>query len=182
MRLIVGALALAFDGRLSRRRSSAQQPSSVNPTASAVKEQQLLQQLKTSGPRHHPGHQVLRASSIRPAATGAQFHNVTLRWIGGIAILGMLALLVIFYLVRGMVKIESGRSGRTIVRFNAFERFVHWMTATCFIILAHHRAQHHVRPAAAAAADRPGGVHHLVGMGEIRPQLSQLPVHARRGR
>ena len=35
-----------------------------------------------------------------------------------------------------MVKIESGRSGRTIVRFNAFERFVHWMTATCFIILA----------------------------------------------
>jgi formate dehydrogenase subunit gamma len=35
-----------------------------------------------------------------------------------------------------MVRIESGRSGRTIVRFNAFERFVHWMTATCFIILA----------------------------------------------
>ena len=64
------------------------------------------------------------------------FHNVTLRWIGGIAILGMLALLVIFYLSRGMVKLESGRSGRTIVRFNAFERFVHWMTATCFIILA----------------------------------------------
>ena len=35
-----------------------------------------------------------------------------------------------------MVKIESGRSGRTLVRFNAFERFVHWMTATCFIVLA----------------------------------------------
>jgi formate dehydrogenase subunit gamma len=34
-----------------------------------------------------------------------------------------------------MVKIEHGRSGRTIVRFNAFERFVHWMTATCFIVL-----------------------------------------------
>jgi formate dehydrogenase subunit gamma len=31
---------------------------------------------------------------------------------------------------------ESGRSGRTIVRFNAFERFIHWMTATCFVILA----------------------------------------------
>jgi formate dehydrogenase subunit gamma len=35
-----------------------------------------------------------------------------------------------------MVRIQSGRSGRTIVRFNAFERFVHWMTSTCFIILA----------------------------------------------
>jgi formate dehydrogenase subunit gamma len=48
----------------------------------------------------------------------------------------MLALIVLFYLVRGMVKIEAGRSGRTIVRFNAFERFVHWMTATCFVVLA----------------------------------------------
>ena len=48
----------------------------------------------------------------------------------------MLALLVIFYLMRGMVKIENGRSGRMIVRFNAFERFVHWMTATCFVVLA----------------------------------------------
>ena len=64
------------------------------------------------------------------------FHEVTLRWIGGVVIIGILAVLIVFYLWRGMVKIESGRSGRTIVRFNAFERFVHWMTATCFIILA----------------------------------------------
>ncbi len=63
------------------------------------------------------------------------FQEVTLRWIGAIAILGMLVLLVLFYLMRGMVRIEGGRSGRTIVRFNAFERFVHWMTATCFVIL-----------------------------------------------
>jgi formate dehydrogenase subunit gamma len=48
----------------------------------------------------------------------------------------MLGLLVVFYLWRGMVRIESGRSGRTIVRFNAAERFVHWMTATSFVILA----------------------------------------------
>jgi formate dehydrogenase subunit gamma len=59
-----------------------------------------------------------------------------LRWISGIAILGMLTLLIIFYLWRGMVRIESGGSGRTIVPFNAVERFVHWMTAVCFIILA----------------------------------------------
>ena len=53
-----------------------------------------------------------------------------------IAILGMLAVIVLFYLVRGMVRLEAGRSGRTLVRFNAFERFVHWMTATCFVVLA----------------------------------------------
>jgi formate dehydrogenase subunit gamma len=64
------------------------------------------------------------------------FHQVTLRWIGALAILGVLALLVVFYLTRGMVRLESGRSGRTIVRFNALERLVHWMTAACFIILA----------------------------------------------
>jgi formate dehydrogenase subunit gamma len=34
------------------------------------------------------------------------------------------------------VRIEAGRSGRAIVRFTAFERFVHWMTAVCFIVLA----------------------------------------------
>ncbi len=61
---------------------------------------------------------------------------MTLRWIGAIAILGILAVLVIFYLARGMVRIEGGRSGCLIVRFNAFERFVHWMTASCFVILA----------------------------------------------
>ena len=38
------------------------------------------------------------------------FHQVTLRWIGAISILGMLALLVVFYLTRGMVRIEAGRS------------------------------------------------------------------------
>jgi formate dehydrogenase subunit gamma len=61
---------------------------------------------------------------------------VTLRWIGAISVLGMLAILVAFYLIRGMVRIESGRSGRVLVRFTSFERLVHWMTATCFIILA----------------------------------------------
>jgi formate dehydrogenase subunit gamma len=63
------------------------------------------------------------------------FHTVTLKWIGGIAILGILALLVIFYLWRGTMKIEGGRSGRNMVRFNGFERFVHWLTASTFIIL-----------------------------------------------
>jgi formate dehydrogenase subunit gamma len=114
----------------------AQQPNSVNPTASSVKEQQLLQELnriqgRVTIPDQRSG--VLEQPAGRDWRS---FRDVTLRWIGGIAILGMLAALIIFYLVRGMVKIEGGRSGRTIVRFNAFERTVHWMTATCFIILA----------------------------------------------
>lgn len=114
----------------------AQQPSSVNPTASSVKEQQLLQELnRIQGRVTIPD----KRSGVLEQPAGRDwrnFHEVTLRWIGGIVILGMLAVLVIFYLTRGMVKIEGGRSGRTIVRFNAFERAVHWMTAACFIVLA----------------------------------------------
>jgi len=135
MRLIAGALALAFIVAISVP-AAAQQPSSVNPTADAVKEQQLLQQLKTiQGRGTIPD--VKSYTLEHPVGRDWQhFHSVTLRWISAIAIVGMLALLIVFYLLRGMVMIKSGRSGRKIVRFNAFERFVHWMTATCFIILA----------------------------------------------
>ena len=46
LRLIAGALALAFMVAMSAP-VSAQQPNSVDPNAAAVKEQQLLQQLKS---------------------------------------------------------------------------------------------------------------------------------------
>jgi formate dehydrogenase subunit gamma len=108
----------------------------VNPTASAVKEQQLLQELnRIQGRVSIPD----QRSGVLEQPAGRQwreFRNVTLRWVGGIAILGMLALLVIFFLIRGRVRLDGGWSGRTIVRFTAFERFVHWMTAVCFIVLA----------------------------------------------
>jgi formate dehydrogenase subunit gamma len=135
LRLALGALALLFLIAVASP-VQAQQPNSVNPTASSVKEQQLLQELN----------RIQGRVSIPDARSGMleqpqgrewrNFRDVTLRWIGGIVILGMLALLIIFYLTRGMVKIEGGRTGRSIVRFNGFERAVHWMTATCFIILA----------------------------------------------
>ncbi|MGB8038796.1 MAG: formate dehydrogenase subunit gamma, partial [Pseudolabrys sp.] len=46
MRVIAGAVALVFMVAMSAP-VLAQQPGMVNPTADAVKEQQLLQQLKT---------------------------------------------------------------------------------------------------------------------------------------
>src|SRR5439155_9210976 len=107
----------------------AQQPTSVNPTASSVKEQQLLNALgaggAVSGRVSIPDQK--SANLIHPGGRDwRQFHEVTLRWIGGIVILGMLILLVAFYLIRGQVKLHGGFSGKRIVRFNAFERFVHW--------------------------------------------------------
>lgn len=133
IRLAIGACALLLFIMAAPAPSLAQQ---VNPTASSVKEQQLLQELnriqgRVSIPDQRSG--VLEQPQGRE---WREFRNVTLRWIGGIAILGMLALIIIFYLTVGTVRLQSGRSGRTIVRFNGFERFVHWMTATCFIVLA----------------------------------------------
>jgi len=133
IRLVVLAIALlvAVAAPL-----SAQQPTSVDPTADAVKEQQLLQQLhRIQGLGTIPD----TKSYVIEQPMGREwrrFHEVWLHWIGAVAVLGMLAMLTIFYLVRGMVRMESGPSGIKIVRFSAFERFVHWMTATCFIILA----------------------------------------------
>ncbi len=108
----------------------------VNPTASSVKEQELLREMRIiSGRGSIPD--VKSYNIEQPAGREwRQFHEITLHWLGAIAILGMPALLVLFYLIRGMVRLESGRSWRTIVRFNMFERLVHWMTATCFVVLA----------------------------------------------
>lgn len=114
----------------------AQQASSVNPTKSAVQEDQLLQQLQTIQGRSRIPDTKSYTLEQPAGRDWRHFHEVTLRWIGAIAILGVLAAIVIFYLTRGMVRIENGRSGRTIVRFTAAERFVHWMTASCFVILA----------------------------------------------
>ena len=138
IRFIVGALALALIVACAAPVNAQQRnpDNSVNPTASSVKEDQLLSELsRISGRCTLPDQ---KACTIeQPAGRDwRHFHQVTLRWIGAISILGMLALLVVFYLTRGMVKLESGRSGRVLVRFSAFERLVHWMTATCFIILA----------------------------------------------
>ena len=134
MRLIAGALALAFVVATALP-VAAQQPGMVNPNADAVKEQQLLDQLhiiKGLGTIPDTKSYVLEHPAGRE---WREYRTVTLMWIGGVAMLGILALLTIFYLWRGKMRIEAGRSGRTILRFNVLERFVHWLTAVTFVIL-----------------------------------------------
>jgi formate dehydrogenase subunit gamma len=112
------------------------QPQSVNPTASSVNEQQLLRELdRVTGRVTIPDPKA--ATLIQPEGREwRQFHEMTLPTYGGYILLGMLGILVLFYLLRGRVRLEGGRSGRTIVRFGGFSRFVHWLTAFSFIVLA----------------------------------------------
>src|SRR5690606_23351704 len=134
-RYLAGALLLLIALAVAAP-ASAQQPSPTNPSGHAVKEEQLMQQLqRLDGRITIPDRRA--ATLIQPAGRDwREFHQRTLHWIGGIAILGMFVLLVVFYSVRGTIKMSKGRSGRTITRFNGFERFTHWLTASTFIILA----------------------------------------------
>ncbi len=49
---------------------------------------------------------------------------------------GTIALLTAFFLLRGRIRIEKGWAGFNVARFNGFERFVHWLLALSFIVLA----------------------------------------------
>src|SRR3954454_13744135 len=112
---------------------------SFKPTAEAVQEDKLLNALKEgdkiTGRVSIPD--AMSASLIQPAGRDwRDFQRSKLPVIGGVAILGMLAVLAIFLMVRGRIRLEGGFSGTKILRFAAFERFTHWLTASCFIILA----------------------------------------------
>ncbi|MGQ0662546.1 MAG: formate dehydrogenase subunit gamma [Pseudomonadota bacterium] len=56
--------------------------------------------------------------------------------LGSWLILGMVALLIVFYITRGKITVAGGLSGRTIERFNPLDRFTHWVTAGSFVVLA----------------------------------------------
>jgi formate dehydrogenase subunit gamma len=106
-----------------------------NPTASVTRERDLFKQVpRVEGRIDIPD---TKASVlIQPAGrTWDYFHEVLLHWGGAIAILGMIAVLGAAYLIMGRLRITAGRSGQKIVRFKAFERFSHWLTAVSFVIL-----------------------------------------------
>jgi len=112
---------------------------SFKPTAEAVHEDKLLNALKEgdkiSGRVSIPDSNA--ANLIQPAGRDwRDFHRSKLPWIGGGAILGMFVLLAFFLMMRGRIRVHEGFSGRTILRFASFERFTHWLTASCFIVLA----------------------------------------------
>jgi formate dehydrogenase subunit gamma len=114
----------------------AQQDRIIDPDASAVNEQMLLKEV----PRIE-GRTVLvnepAGVLMQPAGrTWRYFHQVVLRWTGAIVILGTLLALGLAYALIGRLRVTAGRSGTRVLRFNAFERFSHWITAASFVLLA----------------------------------------------
>lgn len=77
------------------------------------------------------------ATLVQPEGrTWRAFRMDALIWIASIVILGMLAGLAVFYFWRGTIRLERGRAGRWVPRFNGVERFAHWTAAVSFLVLA----------------------------------------------
>ncbi len=110
----------------------------INPTEKSVTEDDLFQALQgddmVSGRVSIPDE--LSTGLIKPGNKGwADTHGGLVRNLTILAVVGMLAVLVVFYMVRGKIRIDSGLSGMSILRFSALERFGHWLMAVSFIVL-----------------------------------------------
>src|SRR6202043_2868706 len=106
-----------------------------NPTASVTSERELFKQVpRIEGRIDIPDKKA--SVLVQPAGrTWDYFHEVLLHWGGAIVILGTIVALGAAYLIMGRIRIAAGRSGRKILRFKAFERVSHWLTAVSFVIL-----------------------------------------------
>ena len=108
----------------------------INPTAEAVREEQLLKDSKRLvGECSIPDQKACTLEQTR-GRDWRWLYQTVLRLMGAGAILGIVAVVLVIYFVRGTIRIEHGRSGRMMVSFSAFERFVHWLATFCFIVLA----------------------------------------------
>ena len=83
--------------------------------------------------------------SARGPAAAVVIQDGGMRWLefrrgplaayGGYLLVAMVAVLALYMLLRGRIRIEGARTGETILRFNAVERFGHWLLAGSFILL-----------------------------------------------
>ena len=65
-----------------------------------------------------------------------QFRNRIIAVYGGWILFGLIVVMLHFYAIRGRVNLEDGASGVKVLRWTAWERFVHWVTAVSFLVLA----------------------------------------------
>ncbi|MGI9335650.1 MAG: formate dehydrogenase subunit gamma [Gammaproteobacteria bacterium] len=65
-----------------------------------------------------------------------QIRNAIVIEYGPWVIVVVAAAILLFFLVRGRVKLEGGRSGVKVKRWNVFERYLHWFVAATFVALS----------------------------------------------
>ena len=150
-----------------------------NPTASVTSQRDLLKQVpRIEGRIDIPDTKA--AVLIQPAGrTWDYFHEVLLHRGGAIVIVGTVVFLGLAYLIMGRIRISAGRSGVKILRFKAFERFSHWLTAVSFVILGLTGLNITFGKIAAFAAGRSQHVLGYFAGRQVRPQFHQLLFRGR---
>ncbi len=63
-------------------------------------------------------------------------HNGPVTFYGGVVLLVVPALLLVFFAIKGPFKLHDTPTGRLIERFNSAERMTHWTVALSFVALA----------------------------------------------
>jgi formate dehydrogenase subunit gamma len=112
-------------------------PASAQQSPAPADDAALIQQLK--------GAPLTGRVSIPDAKSGVLIQPQGRDWrqtsqgpvksVGGWILVLTVVALAAFMAIRGRIKVEHGMSGRTVERFSSIERFSHWLTAICFIIL-----------------------------------------------
>lgn len=143
--LLVLAIALPFTGYL------AVETGAVAPAVAQTEQGRQFSEDRATNPRSDTWRHVRRDGEGTTTASGPYVVNNLISNIGqnwrqirngpiktyGAIIMG-LSLLAIgaFYLMRGRIPIEGGRSGYVVPRWSAFDRTVHWCVAGSFVLLA----------------------------------------------
>jgi formate dehydrogenase subunit gamma len=65
-----------------------------------------------------------------------EFRNGPVTKFGGWILVGVIAVIMLLYLVKGTLRLHGAPTGRLIERFNAVERASHWIVAISFVFLA----------------------------------------------
>ncbi len=64
-----------------------------------------------------------------------EIRNGPLQQYGSYGLGAIIVVLVLFFAIRGRIKIDHGPAGKTIERFKLIERIGHWLTAVSFVLL-----------------------------------------------
>jgi len=67
--------------------------------------------------------------------TWRNLRNGPISLFGGWLLLGIVIVIGVYFAVRGRIRIDGGRSGRTVQRFTQWQRISHWFAAALFVLL-----------------------------------------------
>src|ERR1700736_6029693 len=133
--LIVGVALLIIAAAIPAQAQKLGPDGAPNPTASVTDQGTLLKQAPRIQGRIDIPDQKASVLEQPAGRTWDYCHEVLLHWGAAVVIAGTILLLGLAYLIIGRVRIATGRSGHKILRFKAFERFSHWLTAISFVVL-----------------------------------------------